>query len=150
MAGFLTTNDITFFTGAFQTHFDTFSAHRYIVVHKESVATPVDYTTSPYYGYGDTSTPNNFTYTFVTGRFSAMIRDSFLVPEEDKLEDINIEIGKNKVEIKVLEAAKNFIENGKTERIELDDGRVFNTYNTFSVQNYLGMRHYVYLLEKTQ
>ena len=61
----------------------------------------------------------------------------------------NLFLGQGKVKIKIEQDARDFILNGsKTEAIDID-GNTFNKYSSERVQDYLGLKYYVFYLEKT-
>lgn len=139
-------------TGALGDHFYTFtqSKTRLITIHKEPQKTvdstlPAD---SPVYGYSEPSNIINYTYTTVTGIYPAMILYD-KEQKESELEDVKSSISKGQVRIKVETDARNFIEDGrKNEKIEFDN-IAFNIITTEGVQNFLGLKYYIYKLEQT-
>ena len=52
------------------------------------------------------------------------------------------------IRIKVKEDASNYIKAGITERIDID-GKSFNTITDDKIQNYLGLKFYIFYLEAT-
>lgn len=149
MAGFLTNNNINTITGAYARHFDTFS--KLIYVSKEPLKTEVTINTSasPIFGYGEASQPSSsFTYTTVTGIFLAQVTVN-LNQEAAELEEAKNLIGHGKVRIKIKQEARDFIEDGrKTERIDYA-GQSYNTFSFDAVQDYFGLKFYIYNLERT-
>ncbi len=150
MASLLSNNDLLFFTGALQAHFDTFSHSRtrLITIYKEPIKT-IARRTNTIYGYGDSSAPANITYTPVTGIFPAMITYD-LNQKTQELEEIKNQISIGSVRIKLELNARNFIEDGrKNERFDFD-GSSYNNITDEGVQNYMGLVFYVYRLQKTK
>lgn len=150
MASLLSQNDINFFTGFYQKHFDTFTYNRtkLITIHKEPLRTRISSPTNPAYGYGEDANPENFTYTIVTGIYPAVISYSN-DQKQSELEEIKNSVPIGRTRIKVEEACKNFIEDGrKTEKITFDN-KSFNTITFDSVHHYLGLKYYIYFLENT-
>ena len=148
MSNLLSTTDISFFTGAIASHFDTFTYNRTrtIIVHKEPYKT---ITSGPtVFGYGSESTPNNVTFTPCSGIYPAQIKYD---PEQTtemlpSIKNIN-NIGE--VRIKIEKNARDFIEDGrKVEGIEFD-GKYYNLFSSEGTLNYLGYKFYIYKLMNT-
>jgi len=148
MANLITTGDKHQLTGMMGDHFDTFKTE--IVVYKEPQKVISNVTSNnSYAGYGASSNPVEFTYVPVSGIYSGIV--NYSNNQESELgEDLgNIMIGKGVVRIKVQQDARDFILNGaKTEAIKID-GSTFNTITDDKVQNYLGLKYYIFYLEKT-
>jgi hypothetical protein len=130
MASLITDADKLGFTGMLADHFDTFKQE--IVIFKEAVKVLKNVTSNNNYaGYGESSNQEH--------------------PEQmDVGDDIgNIMIARGTVRIKVEQDARDFILNGSsTEAIKID-GNTYNKVTDDSVQNYLGLKYYVFYLEKT-
>jgi hypothetical protein len=131
-------------TGVLGDHFDTFQ--RTIVVHKEPIKRVVQVnSSSSYAGYGETSNQTNFTYTPQNSSFPAIVIYGL------KQTEIFSQVGSfpaGTIKIKVKEDAANYINEGKTEKIEVD-GKSFNAVTADKMQNYLGLKFYIYYLERT-
>lgn len=152
MAGYLTANNVTNLTGAFFKLWQTTSANTNITIYKEPTRTLVasSYSGVTWAGFpGDSISENDYTYTTVTGIFPTIIKDGNKPGNPEKLEDIPIKLGRDQVIIKVERNAKDYIDSGKTEKIELNDGRVYNNFSLYSTQNYFGLIYYYYLLDRT-
>ena len=63
--------------------------------------------------------------------------------------DINSYLPDGSVRIKVKPEARNFIESGVTERIDLD-GKSFNIDSEVTPKKFLGNEYYVYYLKETK
>ena len=137
--------DISGFTGALADHFDTFK--REIIVYKEPQRVvnsgPFD---SVLAGYEDSSS-TNVSYVPVSGVYSGLV-----VYEDDQdtryVNMLNSNVNKGVIKIKVEKDARDFIKNGKTERIEVDE-KSFNTISDDKIQNYIGLNYYIFYLEAT-
>jgi hypothetical protein len=132
-------------TGLLMEHFNYFS--RRIVIHKEPLRTIEVLDEANYPGYGEASNQTNYTYTPVSGIYSGRI-----VHADDQIEaplrQLDMRIPHGGALLKVEEPAKNFILNGKTERIEAD-GKIFNVISDYKVKHYLGTQFYIFTLENT-
>lgn len=150
MASLISSTELTFFTGALKSHFDTFTREgtRLITVYKEPLKT-VTNSSQNLYGYGDVSNPVNITYTDVTGIFPAMISHK-LDQKKAELEEIKVSVNKGEVRIKVEAPARDFIEDGRlNQRVDFD-GKSYNIISSDGIQNYMGLIFYVYTLQNTK
>ena len=106
-------------TGIFDNIFDTFS--RTIVVYKESTKvlnSSVD-SSNFIFGFGESQSQDVYTYSEVTGVFPAVVRYKHQNIELGA--EITAYIPVGEVRIKVREDCRDFINNGKTEKIVFDD-----------------------------
>ncbi len=144
MSSLLSGSAITVLTGIFSRHFDTFGAFQPIVVNKEPKKTTTTTTDPTMPGYGDESNTTNITYSPVSGVFPAIIvsdRNQRL----DRFPETEHVLPNGITKIKILKNARDYIKNGKTESICIND----ITYNTISddgFQNYLGLIYYYFTL----
>jgi|TARA_R110000765_G_scaffold96859_3_gene182345 hypothetical protein len=148
MANLITTGDIHSLTGTLGDHFDTFK--REIVIFKEPQKVIKTVTSNDSYaGYGASSNPIEFEYVPVSGVYSAIV--NYTNNQESELgEELgNIVIGKGVVRIKVEQDARDFILNGVRTEVVNVDGNSFNKITDDKVQDYLGLKYYVFYLEKT-
>jgi hypothetical protein len=131
-------------TGIFNDIFDTF--HRRIVVYKEPTKVRTSYDPSNMvFGFGEQQTEEPYTYTQVTGVFPATIR--YKQGERSKFaSDIDALIPANGVSIKVRPDCRDFINDGKTEQIEVD-GRIFKLDSEERKQAFLDSNFYVFILK---
>jgi hypothetical protein len=97
-----------------------------IVVYKEPLKTPVVVNPGAnLFGFGENQQEVQYTYTPVTGVFPATVRTPLeSIKDGDTQPDINAQIYAEDITIKVRGDARAFINNGKTEKITIDD----NTY----------------------
>ena len=144
MADLLSAQDKAFFQSSLLDLFDTFA--RDIIVHKEPIKIIQSSNVDLLPGYGESSTPENIKYTPVNQTFKAMI--SY---KKNQSTEANADIGMitpgGEVRIKVQQATRNYIMDGKTERIEFD-GKSFNLVSRDAVQDYWGMQLFIFYLEE--
>jgi hypothetical protein len=145
MASLLTNVDTSSFTGILADHFDTFK--RDITIYKEPLKIVNVSTNNVMAGYGESSDSENISFVPVSGVFSALVnyqghQDLPYIAEVSSL------ASKGVVKIKVEKDARDYIQDGKTERVVVDDSS-FNIVSDDKLQNFLGIHYYVYFLEKT-
>ena len=133
-------------TGVFGDVFDTFK--RDIVIYKEPVKTISSISEANLFGYGDSSSAVNYTYTPQSGTYSAIIKYQDQ-QDQNYYSDLNGPILKGDVRIKVKKDCRDFIENGKTERIEFDS-KSWNLASSDSLKKFLDSEYYVYYLERAK
>ena len=143
MADLLSTTDKAFFATVMGDIFDTFK--REIVVHKEPQKVVSNVNVDGYHGYGESSNTQNVTYIPVSKSFFAMIsyKDD---QKSDSDVDTGIEFSKGRVRIKVEQEARDYMVNGKTEKVDID-GKSFKLVTDDSLKNYFGTKYYVFFLE---
>ena len=142
MANLLSDSEINNITGAFGDVFDTFKKD--IVVYKEPKKVVSDLNLGFLYGYGVPSQKTNYTYTPVSGVYPALV--SRKRATKPYVEIDNISYPQNRIMIKVETPARTFINNGKTERILIDD-KSYNIADGDIQVNFLSKKYYVYELE---
>jgi len=126
--------------------FNTFS--RQIVIYKQSQEIPIPNPASSQnfvFGLGNQQASTNYTYQQVTGVYSALV----IYADDQKFEmlsDPNLRTTPGEVKIKVQEDAMNFIENGKTEKIFLDN-RYFEIVGEQKQRTLLNNKLYQYILQ---
>lgn len=144
----ISNNDLSDFKSALLDHFESFK--RTITVHKEPKKTILNKVQTAYPGYGPQhSQSENITFTPVSQTFDAVIWYKQPVSQELELLATNTSIPQNQCRIKVAEAARNYIETGKTEAIDVDSKR-YNSIAADGRQVYCGQTYYYYLLEETK
>ncbi len=146
MASLLTDEDKLSFKNSIIDLFDTFS--RSIEVHKEpkKVISQVNPTNPPLPGYGSDSSPTNVSYVAESKSFKAMVRYSNKQEvETDSFAGTKIPMGM--VAIKVQEDARNYINDGITEKVVLD-GKNFKLASSDAVKDHFGYALYVYIIEE--
>ena len=137
---------LTDFTGAFANHFDTFSHNVTLIVFKEPLKI-INAPTEAYFGYSQNQDSSNITYQVVSGSFPALKvfsdpdKDLFALQSKTRNAD-------SIITIKVKGDAKDYIINGKNEKIMLD-GVTYNDISFYKVQNYFGLKYYYFDLKQT-
>lgn len=146
MSSFLTSNDVNWLTSDYQRSFDTFSLDRTrkIVVFKTPLQSLPNININEYVGYGN---ENNIQFTVVSGEYPAIIKPN-KKQQTELIDDANIRVYKGEILIKVEENAKNFIDEGKNEKF-LVDGMYYNTIADKAIENFFGLKFYIYGLERT-
>ena len=146
MGSLLTDADKASFKSSIIDLFDTFS--RDIVVHKEpqQVISSVNPSDPLLPGYGGDSNPTNVTYVPKSKSFKAMVRFSNKQEvETDNFAGTKIPTGM--VAIKVQEDARDYINDGVTEKVVLD-GKSFKLASNDAVKDHFGYALYVYIIEE--
>ena len=147
MPSLLSASEKANLTGILGDVYDTFK--REIVVYKEPTKKVATIDDSFIFGYEDVSNVVNYEFIPQSGKFNATIKYD---PNQDLADNQDINggsISDGMVRIKVKEDCKEYIENGRTEKIVFDDVS-FNVASDFSVKNFLGSVFYVYYLERTK
>ena len=146
MADLLSSTDKASFQNSVLDLFDTFS--RDIIIHKEPLkkVTQSAPSTPVLPGYKNTSSPTNIEYVPQNATHKAMISYSNSKTENEPQAGITIPRGK--IAIKVKSTTKDYINNGKTEKIVVDD-KSFKLASTDLVKDHFGLKLYVYILEES-
>ena len=148
MSSYLTTTNIESLTGSFYRLWETM-AYSSVIVHKEPIRTLTAPSGVTWAGFEESSNPDNYSYQVVTGIFPVIIKDGNKPSNGKELDGLNIKLTTEQVIIKVQRDARDFLESSKTEKLELNDGRVYNNFSLYSTQNYFGLMYYYYLLDRT-
>ena len=138
-------------TGKFSDFFDTFSIGRssYLSIVKEPIQTVNNINNNILFGYGaDNQNVTDISYTPQTGIFPAVILYGRNI-NIDKFVALKFNVDLNTVLAKVREDCKDFILNGKTERVYAE-GIPYIPQITPLVQNFFGLRFYYFKLNETQ
>ena len=146
MASLLTDADKLSFKNSIIDLFDTFS--RDIVVHKEpqQIISSVNPSTPLLPGYGHESSPDNVEFVTKSKTFKAMVRyNNKQEVETDDFAGTKIPMGM--VAIKVQSDARDYINDGVTEKIVLDD-KNFKLASSDAVKDHFGYALYVYIVEE--
>jgi len=148
MADLLSQTDKDFFISVLGDIFDTFK--RDIVIHKEPKKKIINPAIELYAGYAESSAPANIEYIPESKTFPGLVSylDSIGQQSDKRVGDINLDVRRGKVRIKVLEDAKEYIMKGTTEKVLLD-GKAFNVITYDTVKYFFGMKWYVFYLEQT-
>lgn len=145
MASLLTATEKTNLSNIFTDIFDTFK--RTITVHKEPTKTIATINQSALFGYNDASNVVNYSYESVSSSFDATIRYIEAGRDDNFAGDFNSYIEGTLVRIKVQKAARDYIEDGRTEKITFDD-RCFKVIGNDTVKKFLDSTFYVYYLKE--
>jgi hypothetical protein len=137
--------DIFHRTGILMEHFDLFSSGNWLIVHKEPRKEIILSTGDVYAGYGYTNA-NNYTYVPISGIYPCIrVHEEKL---DNKLAELNAQSPGSYIKIKVKQDARDFITNGKNQKFELENMTFQETVDE-TVQNYLGLKFYKFILKKT-
>ncbi len=148
MATLISSDEIAVLTGIFYDNFQTFAFFNTIRVNKSPLETIINTGLNYSYGYGGASQENNIVYTPVYQDFNAIVK--YNTPTDKiTMTDIKIDLSDGEAMIKVDNSARNYIEDGKTENVNLN-GYTYNIISDAKVQNYLGLRFYYYKIGKTK
>ena len=145
MASLLTATEKTNLSNIFTDIFDTFK--RTITIHKEPTKTIATINQSALFGYNDASNVVNYSYESVSSSFDATIRYIEAGRDDNFAGDLNSYIEGTLVRIKVQKAARDYIEDGRTEKITFDD-RCFKVIGNDTVKKFLDSTFYVYYLKE--
>ena len=145
MSELLTAQDKANFQSSFLNIFETFK--KTIKIHKEPIRQVISKNSdSTLPGYNEGSNISNYNLVPVNSTFDALIRYG-MKQETSIADDTGIQVPEGQVTIKVQQAARDYISNGKTESIEFD-GKSFNLISRDAVRDYFGLKIYVYILEE--
>ncbi|MBC8411103.1 MAG: hypothetical protein H8E12_20660 [Rhodobacteraceae bacterium] len=144
MASLISSGEKAELTGVFGDVFDTFS--RNIIVYKEPIKTVSSINEANIFGYGDTSNQVNYSYTAQSGTYPATVQ--YADHQQQKYSsDVGGAIPQGQVRIKVRPDCRDFIKNGRTERIEFDD-KSWDLVSDDTAKKFLDSEYYVYHLER--
>lgn len=147
MASLISDEEKVKLAGMFDDIFDTFK--REIVVHKEPKKIINTINTSKLFGYGDHADVVNYEYIPVSEQFYAIVKYNEK-QTTNFVEEINSTISMGTANIKVQRECRDFIMNGKTEKITFD-GKVFNVITDDAVKSFLNAtEYYLFQVEVTQ
>lgn len=149
MSNLLSSVELADFVSGIRDHFETFASLHQVVVVKEPKRIIVDNLTNVYPGYETNSNLDSFTLVPVSGVFNAMVFSSNKGFENTDIKTIPVEIQNADKIIKVDETAKNFIEQGQTERIVVDNNEIFTQGSQGFAKNYGTITYYYFALNKT-
>jgi hypothetical protein len=132
------------FTSAYDDFFNYFKKE--VLVYKTPKKTVADVSLSFLYGYGTDSNGDNYTFTPVSGIFSGLAVYGANVNDRD-LFQADVRIPDNNLRLKVTKEARDYIDNGVNEAVEIDGKKYFikssETKEVFLTNNY-----FVYILEE--
>lgn len=144
MADLLSNIDKESFQKSVMDLFDTFS--RNIEIHKEPIKKITQVNVNLLPGYGETSKPTNIEYIPRYQTFKAIIdyKDKQTVSFE---KDAGITVPRGGISIKVQSEVRDYINNGRTEKIIIDQ-KTFKLASNESVKDYFGLKMFIYFLEE--
>jgi hypothetical protein len=144
MASLLTVTEKSGLGGIYDDLFDTFS--RPIVIHKEPLKVISSINSTPVFGYSNEDLPESVTFTPVTGIFQARI---IYKGDKDnlKVQPLATDLPIAESFVRVKQEAKDFIMNGKTEKITFDD-KTWNMQYGFVVRRYIDSIYYEFSLKE--
>ncbi len=132
------------FTSAYTDFFDYFK--REVIVYKTPQKTVADVNLSFLYGYGTDSNGDNYSFTPVSGIFSGLAIYKSNINDQD-LTEADIRMPDNNLRLKVTEEARNYINNGVNESIEIDNKKYF-IKSSDTQEHFLTSNYFVYVLEE--
>ncbi len=123
MPSLVSQQDMATTTTMFNNIFDTWS--RPVIIYKEPIKTQISpQAPDALFGFGQSQSTELFTYEPVTGVFMALIRYQDRYASKEKGDEFQAEIEKyisdGPLSIKVRSDCKDFIVNGKTQKVEVD------------------------------
>ena len=143
MASLVSSGEKAALSGGFDDVLDTFK--RDVTIYKASVKILSSVSEANIFGYGDASNQLNYTYTAETGVYPALIKYA-----DEQTENYNSNLGagisNGDVRIKVKKDCRDFINQGKTEKIEFDN-RYFNVISRDIVSMFLYVKYYIFYLK---
>lgn len=145
MGSLISSNERTILTGIFDDIFDTFQ--RSVIIYKEPKKVIQQINLDGVFGYGEYSMPANYEYIPVTGSFPAVIRYANDA-EYKEVDEFTSNIPFGHATVKVKENARDFIKNGKTEKITFDD-KTFELASSDKVQRFLDSEYYIFMVRST-
>jgi len=150
---FLTPSQLTTLSGTFARHFSQFSSgiSNFVTIYKEPLQTINNLNSQSIYGYSSDTTINSnsdISYTEVSQTFPAQILYSNDI-KSLPFPQMKTDISNSDIFIKVDEAGKNYIINGKTERAQIN-GQIYDLSSTYKVQNYFGLKFYYFKCTERQ
>jgi len=145
MADLLTTTERQNISGIIDDVFDTFK--RPIVVYKEPTKTVTDVNLDFMFGYDAESQSPNYTYTQRTGVYSATIKYIKSTSPDDPSQILSTELEDQIVRIKVNKTARDFIEDGRNQKVTFDN-KSFEFMSNDTPKIFLGNTYYYYFVKE--
>ncbi len=133
-------------TGIFNDIFDTFK--RTIVVWREPLKVPIQTSSAPIFGYGDTQEEQQYEYIPQSGVFDATIRYPSRQPVETET-DSRVPLSEGQVSIKVKRDCRNYINEARVDKITVDD-RDFILDDDERKSTFLDSEFFVFVLKATK
>lgn len=144
--------DIDNATGIYRSFFYDMSIGRnsYVTVYKEPIQiinNPTNDNVLP--GYNSDAINSDITYQAVSGIYPCVPIYPYKNINSDKLMQLKFVLDANQVVIKVLQDARDFIVNGKNEKVIVDN-LPYTILMDYQVQNFWGDRYYYFKLNAIQ
>lgn len=149
MPSFLNSNQLSFLQENFQNHFETFSTgiNNWATVFREPTKVINNIDGQNVYPYPEDSiNSTDITYIPNSGIFPCMVISPASINSKSFTE-LKLSLDKNEIFIKVKEDAKNYIQGGKVELIEVRGDKYNLITSTPKIQNYFGGLYYYFKLE---
>ena len=145
MASLISSTEKNVLTGIFNDIFDTFK--RSITVFKEPKKVIQEINLDGVFGYGEYSQQANYEYVPVYAAFDAIIKYANDA-EYKEVDEFTSNIPFGHATIKVKENARDYIKDGKTEKITFDS-KSFKLASEDANKSFLNSKFFVYRLEST-
>lgn len=139
-------------TGAFNDFFTTMSSasNNYISVIKQPINIINNQNENVIAGFGGESmNQQDITYQIVSGVFPAIIIYPHTL-KDNQFGQLKFQLDENQIMIKVDENTRNYIKNGKTERIIIDNNVYGMIEYSDKIQNFFGLKYYYFKLTVTR
>ena len=150
MANLVPATGRAYLTGALKDHFDTFK--EVFTVFKEPTRTATSDTTTKlsYYGYTRKQKQIHFSRSHASGVYQGIVTYRGNQEANVLAGDVRYRFSDGDAEIKMESDARNFIkQNGKTLKLTFDSN-TFNIVGDERVQNYLGLKFYIFPLKHSK
>jgi hypothetical protein len=118
-----------------------------VTIYKESKKVIEQINLDGVFGYGEYSMPANYEYIPVSSSFPAVIRYANDA-EYKEVDEVTSNIPFGHATMKVKQDARNYIKDGKTEKITFDD-KTFELASSDKVQRFLDSEYYIFLVRST-
>lgn len=145
MADLLTSTERQNISGIIDDVFDTFK--RPIVVYKEPSKTVTDVNLDFMFGYDSETQSSNYTYTQVTGSYYATVKYIKSSDGDVPAGLLNTELEDQIVRIKVNKTTRDFIENGRNEKVTFDS-KSFEFLSNDTPKIFLDNTYYYYFVKE--
>lgn len=145
MADLLTSTERQNISGIVDDVFDTFK--RPIVIYKEPIKTINDVNLDFMFGYDAETQSTNYSYTQHTGAYYATIKYMKSTDGDYPSELLNSDLENQVARIKVNKTTRDFIENGRNEKVTFDN-KSFEFISNETPKIFLGNTYYYYFTKE--
>ena len=149
MSNLLSMAELSTFVSGIRDHFETFSSLHTVVVIKEPKKVIINNNDNVYPGYEMSSNLSEISFVPISGTFNAMVFSSNKGFENLDMPSIPTELQNVDKVIKVNQEAKDYIEQGQTERIIVDNLETYIQKSQGVAKNYGNVTYYYFALQKT-